>query len=202
MTDIVCVTASALCKGDFMKRLQAIAKARPRVVILREKQLDEGQYALLAARAMQIFADCGNQLILHNFTSVARSLGATALHLPLAKLLATPREELAAFSMLGASCHSVEDILRAQDAGCTYVTFGNVFATNCKPGLEGKGLEFLSQCCKAAAIPVWAIGGISPSNAAAVRAAGAGALCVMGAFMTCDDPAQLVKQLEGENNAN
>ncbi|MGN0713417.1 MAG: thiamine phosphate synthase [Anaerovoracaceae bacterium] len=42
--------------------------------------------------------------------------------------------------------------------------------------------------CKAVAIPVYAIGGISPENIDAVRAAGAAGACVMSGLMRCEDP--------------
>ena len=43
--------------------------------------------------------------------------------------------------------------------------------------------------CRSVKIPVYAIGGISPENIAAVRAAGAKGACVMSGAMTCEDPA-------------
>lgn len=196
MSDVVCVTSSALCGEGFFERLKRIAESRPYAVILREKQLGEEEYFRLAERAMGIFEDSGVKLILHKFIAVARSLGAKGLHLPLGELLSASKSELSGFDMLGASCHSLNDILAAESVGCTYVTLGNIFETQCKRGLEGKGLDFLRECCNKSHVPVWAIGGISPENAAEVRAAGAARVCVMGAFMKSPDVGALVRSLE------
>lgn len=196
MSDIVCVTSSQLCEENFEERLKRLADSRLKAVILREKQLDENSYSDIARRAMEIFKGSQVKLILHNFTSVALSLKAEGLHLPLNKLLETPKSDLSAFKMLGASCHSSEDIRAAEKAGCNYVTLGNIFETQCKKGLKGKGLDFLKECCDAAKIPVWAIGGISPQNVVDVRKAGAAGICVMGAFMKCGDVAELVNALD------
>jgi thiamine-phosphate pyrophosphorylase len=45
------------------------------------------------------------------------------------------------------------------------------------------------------AIPVYALGGIAPGNAAAARAAGAYGVAVMGAVMRAPDPAGVVAAL-------
>ena len=86
------------------------------------------------------------------------------------------------------SCHSVAEAVRAQTLGCTYVTAGHIFETDCKLGLPGRGLKFLTEVCQAVSIPVCAIGGISAENLAAVRDAGAAGACVMSGPMTCEDP--------------
>lgn len=196
MSDVVCVTSSALCGEDFFERLKRIAESRPYAVILREKQLVEEEYFRLAERAKEIFVGSGVKLILHKFIAVAHALGAEGLHLPLGDMLSASKSELSGFEMLGASCHSLNDILAAESVGCTYVTLGNIFETQCKIGLKGKGLDFLRECCAKSHIPVWAIGGISPENVAGVRAAGAARVCVMGAFMKSPDVGALVKSLE------
>lgn len=67
-----------------------------------------------------------------------------------------------------------------------------MFDTACKAGTPGRGLAFLREVCRAADIPVWAIGGIAPGNFPAVLAAGARGGCVMSGLMTCGDPAALL----------
>ena len=73
-------------------------------------------------------------------------------------------KERKAFSILGASCHSVTDALLAERLGCTYITAGHIFATECKKGLPGRGVAFLEEVCKSVSIPVYALGGITPEN--------------------------------------
>lgn len=82
------VTDRTLCPGDFLSRLEAIAKARPDGIILREKDLAPEDYRALAEEAMAISARYDVPCILHTFAGAARDLGAPALHLPLPVLTA------------------------------------------------------------------------------------------------------------------
>lgn len=192
MCDILCITSRGLCREDFLSRLERIAAARPAGVVLREKDLAAEEYRTLAEKALAICRAHGVPCILHSFPDTARELGADGLHLPLPLLRALPVEEREKFPVLGASCHSVEDAREAEALGCTYLTAGHVFATDCKKGLAPRGLDFLRAVCRAVTVPVWAIGGIAPDNFPAVLAAGARGGCVMSGLMTCPDPAAML----------
>ncbi|MCD8364536.1 MAG: thiamine phosphate synthase [Clostridiales bacterium] len=197
---IVCVTNRKLCRGDgrpadqiFLQRISEIAECHPAGIILREKDLSESGYETLAIQVMDICSSHGVQCILHSFTDVALKLKAQALHVPLPVLRGMTAEQKASFRVLGASCHSVEDAREAERLGCTYITAGHIFDTDCKRGLPGRGLDFLREVCVSVDIPVYAIGGITPVNATNVRRAGAAGICVMSSLMQCEDPAAEMK---------
>ena len=157
--------------------------AKPDMLILREKDLDEPEYEKLAAPIKTLCENTQTQLILHSYPGVARNLGISAIHMPLAGFIAMSEEEKAEFIVRGASVHSVEDALRAERAGATYVTAGHIYETDCKKGLPGRGLDFLKEVCAAVSIPVYAIGGIDETNADACIAAGADGVCMMSGYM-------------------
>ena len=199
MSDILCVTNRKLCQGDFPVRIEQIAACHPAGIILREKDMQPEEYKELAAAVMGICEQHGVKCILHSFTDVAISLHADAVHLPLHLLRKMTKEQKTQFTDLGASCHSVEDALEAQALGCTYITAGHVFETDCKKGLPGRGLEFLRNMCAAVDIPVYGIGGIDPNNITLVRKAGASGACLMSSLMVTEDVAGLLKAMEGQN---
>lgn len=190
MSDLLCVTNRTLCREDFLCRINQIAKAKPAGIILREKDLPEAEYRALAADVLSICAKHGTRCILHSHANVAEALYCDALHLPLHLLRALPDARKRNFTMLGASCHSTADALEAMALGCTYITAGHVFDTDCKKGLPGRGLDFLRQVCASVLLPVYAIGGINAENITAVRAAGAAGACVMSGTMACDNVRQ------------
>lgn len=47
------------------------------------------------------------------------------------------------FETVGVSVHSADEAVLAEKMGATYVTAGHIFATDCKKGLEPRGIEFL-----------------------------------------------------------
>ena len=192
MSEIICVTNRALCKGDFLERMKAIAGCAPAGIILREKDLSKEEYHVLARQVMEICKQYRVPCILHFYADVAVELKAQAFHAPLSVLRnMTDRQR---FSVLGASCHSVREAVEAQQLGCTYIVAGHIFSTDCKKGVPPRGLSFLREVCSHVTVPVYAIGGINSENFAAVTAAGAKGGCVMSGWMTCENAAYYNKK--------
>ncbi len=198
MSDLICITNRSLCKGDFLKQIEKIAKAHPRAIVLREKDLTPYEYSELARQVMEICGRYETPCILHSFTDVAKMLDCRSVHLPLPILRMLTSEDKQFFSIIGASCHSAEDAKEAEQLGCSYITAGHVFDTDCKEGLPGRGLDFLASVCKSVRIPVYAIGGIGKENYSAVKTAGASGACMMSGFMTCLDAAAYIKETSNE----
>lgn len=198
---LICVTNRKLVRGDFLERLKEIARQRPAGILLREKDLTPEEYRKLAREVQSICKKAGVPCILHSFTGVAEELEADALHLPLPLLRKLPGEDRGRFRQLGASCHSVADAREAQSLGCTYITAGHIFDTDCKRGLPGRGLDFLREVCGAVTIPVYAIGGIEPKRMAEIFAAGAAGACVMSGPMVCGDVGTYFADFAGAGKA-
>ncbi len=187
MFDILCVTNRKLCTEDFLDRIEKIASARPKAIILREKDLNEEEYKKFACDVIEICDEYGVLCILHSFVNVAKELNCKSIHLPLHILRTMSASDKAKFANIGASCHSIEEAIEAESLGCTYITAGNVFDTDCKKGLPGRGTVFLKIVCKSVPIPVYGIGGISAENIDQVRNTGAKGACIMSGAMICDD---------------
>ncbi len=196
MSDVICITNRTLCREAFLVRIEKIARAHPKALVLREKDLPPENYASLAQGVMEICARHGTACILHGFASVARSLGCASIHLPLPLLRRMTAGERREFTEIGSSCHSVEEALEAEALGCTYIAAGHVFDTACKKGLPGRGLAFLRSVCDAVSIPVHAIGGIGKEKYPEVRKSGAAGACIMRACMTCDDVTACLQEIE------
>lgn len=153
------------------------------MIILREKDLNEEEYAKLAERAL---AACGDKLVLHGAAALPLLRAVPRLHLPLAALENNPNLRRKT-ERLGVSVHSPEEAKRAEALGADYATAGHVFETACKSGLPGRGLTFLRDTAASVRIPVYAIGGITAQSIAAVWDAGAAGACVMSSLMSCPD---------------
>lgn len=185
---LIAVTDSASCPRPLPEQIERLAKLtelRPQAVILRAKALDKAAYRTLALQAQQSCEAAGIPLILHSDWQLARELGISMLHLPLAFLRQISACERTYFTWLSTSVHSAEEAIEAQALGATVLIAGHIYTTQCKAGLAPRGLGFLQNVCSTVNLPVYAIGGISfdASQHAELKANGARGACVMSAYM-------------------
>jgi thiamine-phosphate pyrophosphorylase len=98
--------------------------------------------------------------------------------------------------LFGVSCHSLEAAQVAESFGANYIFFGPVFATPSKAAFGApQGLDRLAEVCRAVAIPVIAIGGITLQNAASCIHAGAAGLAAIRLFQEAHLPATIIESL-------
>jgi thiamine-phosphate pyrophosphorylase len=130
--------------------------------------------------------------------SVAASLG-LGVHLPeRGPTVATARHAVGPHVLVGRSVHSPDAARAAGDAD--YLLAGHVYPTASKLGRPPLGLDGFRANAAAATVPVLAIGGITPANAAAVLAAGAYGVAVVGALLAAPDPRVAAADLRASIN--
>lgn len=179
----ICITNRKLVDGDFLEQLRRIVENGVDAVILREKDLTEKEYELLAKEALEICASNRTMCLLHSFKEAARRLEHPYIHLPMPLFLELTEEERRFFKVIGVSTHTVEEAKTAENRGADYITASHIFPTDCKPDLAPRGLEYLKDVLAAVDIEVYALGGIHPENAGACIEAGADGICMMSEYM-------------------
>jgi thiamine-phosphate pyrophosphorylase len=194
MYKLLAITNRHLCNNDFLEQIQDICALSEKntviksvSIVLREKDLSENDYKDLAVKVLKICKENNTECILHTYYKVARELNCKKIHLPLHVLKANPYV-CKEFNEVGVSIHSVSEAIEAVNLGATYIIAGHIFATDCKKDIPPRGLSFLSSVCSCVNIPVFAIGGISISNAQEAINAGAEGICIMSGLMNCKDP--------------
>ncbi len=78
--------------------------------------------------------------------------------------------------------------------GPDYLLFAPVFATASKPGIVPAGPDALAGMATRQAVPIVALGGITPSNVAACRTAGAAGVAVCGGVIGSEEPMVRVRE--------
>ena len=152
------------------------------MLVLREKDLSEDEYEVLAREVIKKCDKYGIECILHNFIDVAIRLDYKRIHLPL-QVLQKKKDKIEFFEKIGVSTHSVEEAVLAERLGADYITAGHVFETDCKKGIKPRGVEFLNKVCNSVDIDVYALGGINGKNMDQALRAGADGVCLMSGFM-------------------
>ena len=87
----------------------------------------------------------GALLIIDDRLDMALAAEADGVHLGQADLPVAAARRLAADLIIGASSHSLEKALAAQEAGASYVSIGPIFPTATKPQAVALGVEAISR---------------------------------------------------------
>ena len=159
---------------------RAAAGGGATVVQLRLKGATTGAVVERGTAFRDLCRAAGATFVVNDDVEAARRLGADGVHLGQEDEGA--EEALAAGLVLGLSAASVEEAEAAERAGAAYLGAGPVWATPSKPDAGAPiGLVGLADIARAVTIPVVAIGGVDPANAADCIAAGAAGVAVVRA---------------------
>ncbi|MEZ5980024.1 MAG: thiamine phosphate synthase [Planctomycetota bacterium] len=175
---------------DVERRVAAAFEAGLRGVVLREPELEDREYLALARRIVELARRSGDDawVSLHDRVHLAVEAGADAVQLGGASLApSVARELLPETVAIGFSIHQGDDPHVAR--GADHLFLAPVFATNSKPGAAPIGTEALGALHAAIGLPVFALGGVTPANAADCLRAGAAGVVVLSGILGSSDPA-------------
>jgi thiamine-phosphate pyrophosphorylase len=161
-----------------------------RAVQLREKDLTAGQLFELAIGLRQLTREYGAQLLINDRIDVALAVEADGVHLGKAGLpVSEARRILGSGRLIGYSAHCADEALQAQHDGADFVTLGPVYHTPSKAQYgEPVGLSVLAEAVRVLGIPVFALGGVTPSTVDEVLSAGAHGVALISALMATPVP--------------
>ena len=166
--------------------LDAVAAHSALAIQVRAKGCHGAEFEALARRARRAVVHA--PLVLNGPSALAAALGYDGVHWPAG---ATAGEAFSRREELGirtAAIHSAAAVHDAERAGATALVFAPVFAPSWKPAVPA-GVEALRQAVAVATRPVYALGGITPTLAAACLDAGAYGVAVLSGVMAAGDPA-------------
>jgi thiamine-phosphate pyrophosphorylase len=161
---------------------------------VRAKSYDARRLIELTRAVIAAVRPAGALVTVNDRVDVAVAAGADGAHLGTGDLPVDVARRLAPELVIGATCRSLPAVEAAAVAGADYAGVGPVFASSSKAGLPGPlGVPGLRAAT--GVLPVVAIGGITSVEAAAVVAAGAHGLAVIGGIWRHPDPVQAAKEL-------
>jgi thiamine-phosphate pyrophosphorylase len=185
-----------VCDDRSDEFLDAALRGGVDVVQLRIKQGRDEELLAASERFARACERHGALFILNDRPDLVRSAGADGVHLGQDDMaVAQARALLGSELLVGLSTHSPEQVDAARVADVDYIGVGPVHETPTKPGRPAVGLELVRHAAEHAAIPFFAIGGISLSNVAAVRAAGATRVAVVRALVDAADVEDVARRL-------
>lgn len=167
---------------DALRKLQRAADKGIGGVMLRAKHLDDLSFAELAVQFRQHCEQLGLFLTLNCSVEQANRLGAAALHLSSARLMALDSREAFSGQWLSASCHNEQELAHAQRIGVDFVTLSPLLPTASHPGAPVLGWQRFAELAANATLPVFGLGGLVDSDLEKVREAGGQGIAAISAW--------------------
>ena len=179
--------AGELGVEPFLSRLEARLRGGLRLVQVREKALGREAVEAFARCVITLAHAHGAKVLINADVALAREIGADGVHLTAEQLRTDSGDP--DLPWCGASCHSSEELRRAEALGVDFVVLGPVRATPSHPGAVPLGWERFRESASGAAVPVYAIGGIVPGDLEQVLSCGAhGIAMVRGSWGNGEKP--------------
>lgn len=172
---------------------RAALRGGARVLQLRDKASPRAQVEASGHILRALTREFGALLLVNDDPRLALAIQADGVHLgPDDASPEQARAMLGAQALIGVSCGTVQEALRAFESGASYVGAGAIFGTATKADAgDAIGLDALRAIARATPLPVAAIGGVDISNIGCLHACGASMACVISAIALAGDEASM-----------
>ena len=183
------VTDNKALRGrDFFDVVEDALKGGVSIVQLREKELNDDEFIKKALRLKELTKKYNVPLIINDNVKVALAVDADGLHIGQKDIAALGKIPQLKGKILGITANTPQLAIEAEKAGADYIGAGAVFATGTKDDAKAISFETLKEITSAVSIPVVAIGGINPENAASLVGSGIAGCAVSSGIMGNDSP--------------
>ncbi len=170
----------------FLARLGLALQAGIRLVQLRAHELDDRAYIGLAERAFPLCHRVGARLLLNRAPEQVADVRSHGLHLTADRLKLLTIRPQGQDRLVGASCHTADELSRAVELGLDYALLSPVKPTETHPDATPLGWERFTRIVDPIPMPVYALGGLGPADLArAVRCGAQGIAGIRGFWPNC-----------------
>ncbi len=164
---------------------------------LREKHLDKEELLEEAKRVKKICESYQVPLILNDDVELMLASDADGVHVGQQDMDARmARELIGPDKILGVSARTVEQALKAEQAGADYLGVGAIFGTSTKEDAKKIDYQTLQDICRAVKIPVVAIGGVSAENVEELAGSGICGVAAVSAIFAPKDVQKAAAELK------
>ena len=183
------ITPDSADTAELLRKVRLALQGGARVLQYRNKTADAALRLQQAQALRQLTREFAATFIVNDDAQLAAQVDADGVHLGGEDgSVAAARALLGEVKIIGVSCYNRQSLAaEAVQAGADYVAFGAFFPSSVKPDAVRAEPELLARARRELAVPLVAIGGITPDNGAALVQAGADALAVISAVFDAAD---------------
>ncbi|MCK4225526.1 thiamine phosphate synthase [candidate division WOR-3 bacterium] len=161
---IIGITDRRYCGDSIIEAVKEAAKAGIKTVQFREKKLSDRDFYNEALALTALGKKMGIKIIINDRYDIALATDADGVHLGALDLpLTAVRKSF--IGCIGKTVKSIEEAVKAEKEGASYVAIGPFYESNTKPQTELLQKDILPKIKRAISIPIIVIGGITSRNA-------------------------------------
>ena len=150
----------------------------------RNKTKDKQQKKILAEKLQLLCTEYQTPFIVNDDIALAKEINADGVHLGKDDTDIDIARQQLGNKIIGISCYNDYDrAFTAKQNGADYIAFGAFFSSPTKPNAVKAGVNLITTAKKELALPVVAIGGITPENGETLVDAGVDFLPLLVAFI-------------------
>jgi thiamine-phosphate pyrophosphorylase len=150
--------------GIFLKELEKTSQSsKIELFQLRVKGLkDREKIQRLIVDAQNVCDAAGTKMLLNSYltTFLSGQERFSGIHLESRQLMALQQRPFEKEHIIGASCHSKEQLLKAAELGLDFATLSPVLPTKTHPEASPLGWEVFERLVKEVSLPIFALGGV------------------------------------------
>ncbi|MBM7645958.1 thiamine-phosphate pyrophosphorylase [Scopulibacillus daqui] len=184
------------CSDQYMTKIKQALEGGISLLQLRAKHASSKVFYELAEELKSMAHACNVPLIINDRVDIALAVDADGIHvgqddLPAGKV----RKIIGPDKILGVSCSTVEEAIKAEQDGADYLGCGSVFPTKTKSDATMIELDELKRIKENVSIPVVAIGGITEENVNELLKRNVDGIAVVSAILSQPDVKKAAKIL-------
>ncbi|MCW9023049.1 MAG: thiamine phosphate synthase [Gammaproteobacteria bacterium] len=181
--DYYMITGKFKDKNDFRAKLETALQQGNKIVQLRCKNIeDTSEYLELAKIAERVCKQYDAILLLATSLEIFNQSQAAGLHLTSQSLHQYERRPVNSDKLLSVSCHTEDDMQRANELGADILLLSPVKETSSHPGVPGIGWEQFNTMVSTVQRPVYALGGMEAADLEDAHKAGAQGIAAISSF--------------------
>ncbi|MGF1546308.1 MAG: Nudix family hydrolase [Thiotrichales bacterium] len=152
------------------------------LLVLRQPQRAAAEYSGFAREAVPALSELGLRVLLTSTPAEVSVLSAAGLHLSSWRLRDALLECREVDGLLSAACHDAEELAQARQVGADFALLSPVRPTRSHPGMPTLGWVRFAELSAAAALPVYALGGLTLADLTQAWRHGAQGVAGIGMF--------------------
>lgn len=180
----------------FIEEIEKTLQGGATLIQLREKELNYDEFLREAKEVKKLTDKYNIPLIINDNVKIVMEINTSGVHIGQGDMDATEvRRLLGKDKILGVTAKTVEQAIKAEKAGASYLGVGAAFSTSTKLDTRVITFEAIRDICKAISIPVVAIGGIDETNIMNLKGLGIDGVALVSSIFAKSDVLQATKQM-------